>query len=262
MAVENEAIEALTELGLTEYEARCFVALSQLTQGTAKEISRVADVPQSRVYDVTEQLHERGLIDIEEADPRRYIVLPVDHAIERLHREYSEQLETADEALQNLNSRPREEDGAWIIANRDDVRERVRMHVDDGDEEIYFHVAHENLLERDVVAAFEDAVDRDVEVYAEVPTEQLRTQIHEQLPSVKIAASELPLDAFEERVPGRLLMVDRETILLSAQQDGLVPGQIDETGLWGSDVGHGLVAWMRPLIVSRLDSLEFVTADQ
>lgn len=54
MAVETDAIEALTELGLTEYEARCFVALSQLTQGTAKEISRVADVPQSRVYDVTE----------------------------------------------------------------------------------------------------------------------------------------------------------------------------------------------------------------
>lgn len=189
-------------------------------------------------------------------------MLPVDRAIDRLHREYSEQLETADEALQSLNSRPRDEDGAWIIANREDVRDRVAMHVNDGDEEVYFHVAHEKLLERKVVSAFEDAVDRDVAVYVEVPTESLRSQIHEHLPSVKVATSDLPLDGFDQRVPGRLLMVDRKTILLSAQQDGLVPGQIDETGLWGSEVGHGLVAWMRPLVVSRMDQLEYTTAEQ
>ena len=44
-AVEAEAIELLQELGLKEYEARCFVALTRLPFGTAKEISDVASAP-------------------------------------------------------------------------------------------------------------------------------------------------------------------------------------------------------------------------
>lgn len=49
MASEEETVESLVELGLTEYEACCLVAVTQLSQGTAKEISQIADVPQSRV---------------------------------------------------------------------------------------------------------------------------------------------------------------------------------------------------------------------
>lgn len=61
MASKAEAVEALTELGSTEYEARCFVALSQLSEGTAQEISQVSEVPQSRVYDIADSLFQRGL---------------------------------------------------------------------------------------------------------------------------------------------------------------------------------------------------------
>lgn len=63
MVSKTDTIDSLMDLGLSEYEVRCFVALTQLSEATAKEISQVADVPQSRVYDVANQLHERGLVD-------------------------------------------------------------------------------------------------------------------------------------------------------------------------------------------------------
>lgn len=56
----EEAVTSLEELGLTEYEARCFVALTRLSKGTAKEVSQVADVPRSRVYDTIERLERTG----------------------------------------------------------------------------------------------------------------------------------------------------------------------------------------------------------
>lgn len=43
MGEVQDAIRALENLGLTEYEARCFVALAQLPHGTAKEIVGVVD---------------------------------------------------------------------------------------------------------------------------------------------------------------------------------------------------------------------------
>lgn len=263
MAADTKAIDALTALGLTEYEARCFVALTQLSQGTAKEISRLADVPQSRVYDVTEQLNREGLIDVQDSDPRRYVALPVQEAINRLHREYSSHLEEANDALENLNSRQRDDDGAWTIATREDVIVRCGMHIGDATEDVYLHVARDELLEGEIMDALDDANDRGLSIYVEVPTEALRTKIHNRLPAVNVAVSDLPLETAQadDRSPGRLLMVDRGTILMSAQKEGLVPGKLEETGLWGSNVAHGLVAWLQPLLTARIDQLEFTTAE-
>lgn len=262
MAAETEAIEALTALGLTTYEARCFVALTRLSQGTAKEISRVGDLPQSRVYDVTDQLHHRGLIEIEESDPRRYCALPAQRAIERLDREYSERLETANDALQSLDSRRRDEDGAWTIETRESVITRIRMNVDDATEEVYLHVAHEDLFEPELLEALVDAHGRGATVYVGVPSEVLRAKIHDRLPASNVAVSDTPLEAFttDDSGPDRLLMVDRRTILLSARKEGLVPGRPGETGLWSDSVGHGLV-WLRPLLTAQIDQWEFTTAE-
>lgn len=262
MVSEEETVESLVELGLTEYEASCLVAITQLSQGTAKEISQIADVPQSRVYDVAEKLYRKGLVDIQESDPQKYYALPVDRAIKRLREEYRKNLETADENLRSLESRDRNDSGVWEIANREDVRIRVEMHVDEATEEIYFHVSHEESLESEILDALAQATDRGVVVRVEVPNESARSRVHETVPAARVAVSDLQFDSVSEgeEEPGRLLMVDRETILLSALTDGLVPQETSETGIWGSQLGGGLIAWQRHLLESRLAGLEFVTA--
>lgn len=262
MSSRTETVETLTELGLTEYESRCFVALTQLSDGTAKEISRVADVPQSRVYDVTEQLHQRGLIDIQESDPRRYFALPPEKAIERFRREYDDYLERAGQQLQALEVRESETDAVWEIADRQDVIVRVIMHVENAEEEVYLLIGDEELLEDDVLEALRGAHDRGISVYAEVPSETARVRLHETDPGIRVAISQLPLEsvAVEDRKPGRLLLVDRETVLMSAVTEGLVPDETEETGVWGTEVGHGLVIWLRSLLEKRLQGLEFETA--
>lgn len=47
---EQQAAELLQQLGLKEYEAKCFVALTRLPSGSAKDISGIAAVPRTRVY--------------------------------------------------------------------------------------------------------------------------------------------------------------------------------------------------------------------
>lgn len=45
----NESIELLQQLGLKEYEARAFVALTRVEAGTAKDIAELSEVPRTRV---------------------------------------------------------------------------------------------------------------------------------------------------------------------------------------------------------------------
>jgi len=59
------AVEQLTALGLSTYAARTFVALVSLGKGTAQDVSEIADVPRTRVYDAVEELRERGLVDVQ-----------------------------------------------------------------------------------------------------------------------------------------------------------------------------------------------------
>lgn len=262
MASEAEAVEALVELGLSEYEARCFSALTQLSEGTAKEISQIADVPQSRVYDVTETLAEKGLVDIQQSEPKRYYALPVTHAMKSLRENYVDTLDVAGEHLQALDGRETDEAGVWEIANRDDVSVRLEMHIQHANDEIYLLVAHEDLLEDDLLDALRGAIDGGVTVFVEVPTEAAADRIHDELRDARVAV----VDFTEHEAPiveqsaGRLLMVDRETVLLSARREGLVPNDLEESGVWGSAVGHGLVVWVQQLLDARRRRVEFATA--
>ncbi len=56
---ESDAIEALEELGLSNYEAKVFVALQRLGTGTARDIHQATDVPRSQVYGAAESLQEQ-----------------------------------------------------------------------------------------------------------------------------------------------------------------------------------------------------------
>lgn len=264
MPSEADAVEELMALGLSEYEARCFVALTQLSDGTAKEVSQVADVPQSRVYDVTEQLHEQGLIGIQESEPKRYFALPVAESLETLQEDYAEHLDAAGEHLDTLERRETEDGGVWEIATRQDVSIRIGMHVGNATEDVYLLVGHEELLEADLLGALADARERGVTILVEVPSSSARERVHDVVPEAHVAVTDFAATVHPEmdQDPGRLLMVDHETILLSARREGLVPNDPEETGVWGSAVDHGLVVWVQQLLDARRERLQVDTATE
>ncbi|WP_254764588.1 TrmB family transcriptional regulator [Natrinema marinum] len=258
-----DAVEALEKLGLRTYEAQCFVALTQLSEGTANEISRVADVPQSRVYDVVDRLHRLGLVDVQESDPRRYAVVPVDVARERLRQEYRDHLETAAAHLQELEQRTVDEDGVWQVASQRDVDNRTRTALEEATSELYLLAADGSVLSPSLLERLASARDRNVAVFVEVPSAVDRRRVHNEMPAAAVAVSEFAFDAHVRpgRSIGRLVLVDRKTVVLSALSSGLVPDERTEVGIWASERAHGLVGWFRYVLEQRLARLEFVTGD-
>lgn len=54
-------------------------------------------------------------------------------------------------------------------------------------------------------------------------------------------------------------MADGETVLQSALRDGLVPNDTEESGVWGSAVGNGLVVWVLLSLDARREHTSFDT---
>lgn len=88
------------------------------------------------------------------------------------------------------------------------------LHVDQAEEEIYLLVTTGDLLEQDMLEALVEANERGVTIFAEVPEKAARTRLHDTIPDCRVAITDLHLDPItdEYRTPGRLMMVDQDTV--------------------------------------------------
>lgn len=258
MSDKGAAVKALDQLGLTEYEARCYVALTRTEHATAKEISQLCDVPRSRVYDSVERLHKRGLVDVQQSDPREYRAVSKDEAFDELRRDYNSTIETADAAIEQLESaKTQEEKGMWAIANTDRVSDRAVALLDDTEDHVHFIVGDETTLEQVVLDKLAAVSDRGVTVIVEVPSEHVRDQVQQTIPDARVIVA--PEFQETQRVvkkwPGQLIMADHQAVLASGVEDGVRPDVGEETAVWSHGHDHGFAAWMQELLQDRIDGL-------
>ena len=100
--VEDRLVSTLSDLGLTNYEARVYLALTRRGSSTAAETARVAGIPRQRIYDVLSSLVTRGLASSRPGQVTKYVATPPSEAVERLvsdHRQRLEQLERESRVL-------------------------------------------------------------------------------------------------------------------------------------------------------------------
>ncbi|MFH1821287.1 MAG: helix-turn-helix domain-containing protein [Methanobacteriota archaeon] len=68
----EKAQRLLRELGLTDYEARAYSVLVTNGPSAAGELSKLANVPYSRIYDILSRLEQRGWVEAQAGRPSRY----------------------------------------------------------------------------------------------------------------------------------------------------------------------------------------------
>ncbi|MBN1800401.1 MAG: TrmB family transcriptional regulator [Candidatus Lokiarchaeota archaeon] len=83
----NELKEFLNDANLNTYEINTFIMLLGASKGsppTAREISSESGVPIGRIYEILEDLHSKGLVEIIESRPKKYRSIPVNEALNNL----------------------------------------------------------------------------------------------------------------------------------------------------------------------------------
>jgi sugar-specific transcriptional regulator TrmB len=98
---------SLRDLGLSEYEARAYRSLLETGPTTAKELSRVSDVPMGRIYDVLNTIEQHNLVRSQSASrPKKYVAVEPATALDRLlddkKRELSERADQYETIVEQL----------------------------------------------------------------------------------------------------------------------------------------------------------------
>lgn len=84
MPSPDNSASRLTDLGLTAYEAKAYLALITRDRYTAAELARQAGIPRQRVYDVLDGLVRRGLAAPVQGPVRRFTATSPDAAVDLL----------------------------------------------------------------------------------------------------------------------------------------------------------------------------------
>jgi sugar-specific transcriptional regulator TrmB len=252
----EEAIDVLQQLGLKEYEAKCFVGLSRLSTGTAKQLSEITDVPRTRVYDAVRVLEAQGLVEVQHSSPQRFRAVSLPEATDTLRDQYEARVNRLTGALERAEKIDPEDDQAvqevWAMSGSPGISNRTNQLIADAATEIVLIIGDESVLTEDLVNSLNDAND-DVKVLVGTVNQSLSKQVEDAVPNAKTFISGLEWlrsdgESDDELAIGRLLLVDRSTILVST----IVPNTQEEHATFGGGFRNGLVVISRRLMAQGL----------
>ncbi|WP_248896734.1 TrmB family transcriptional regulator [Haloplanus halobius] len=252
----DQAVEALQELGLKEYEAKCFVGLSRLDMGTAKRLSEVTDVPRTRVYDAIRVLEAQGLVEVQHSNPQRFRAVPLGEATETLRDQYESRVDRLASALERTEDVASEQEDTaqeiWSMAGSQAIENRTQQLIEDTTDEVVLGLGEQSLLTDELVTCL-TGIDEETELFVGTVSESLQEQIHAAVPDARTFVSGLgglqADDASQENLAiGRLLLADRSAILVST----LVPDTGEEHAIFGTGFRNGLVVIARRLMAQGL----------
>lgn len=247
------AIQQLQHFGLSTYAAKTFVGLAGLGTGTAREIAQVSDVPRTRVYDATDELYERGLVDIQHTTPKEFWSLSAETTSRSFEREFHRRAEVLQTSLNRIEpvERRAEQRGVWTVNGQDAVSARVLEFFDTAEDEIVY-MTIESLLSEDILAGLHTAADRGVSIKLAGVSSDVQASIEGDIPGAEMFDS---LWVWSDTPAGRLMMVDNQRTLVSALVNGLDDAPTDtrsETAIWGAGEANSLVVILKAIFTWQL----------
>lgn len=239
---QDDAIDALEQLGLTSYEAQVFVALQKLGTGSASDVDRIADLPRSQVYGAAEKLEERGLVELQQSNPIRYRAVDLDEARERLRTRYKDRESKAFDHLDDVRSDGRDPDerqeDVWTLHGSDSVVARTIQLVSEAEESVIY-AADSDVFDDEIVAELADRGEHGVDVRVVSADDDVIERVEEEH-AVSMITVPPELDP-EDGQTGRILFVDDETVLLSVFDEQSLPELRTETAIWSAETGFASV---------------------
>lgn len=257
----TQTVELLQDLGLKEYESRCFLALTQLDGGTAKEISDVSDVPRTRVYDATRVLEAKGLVEVQHSNPQQFRAVSVSEATTTLRQQYDDRIDALQSQLEDLDPAPESEGDerlqqVWSLSGHDAIGARTGTLVEGAEDEIVLIVIDDSVLTDQLFDQLQSATHRGVSVIIGAISDEIRDLVRDRLTRAEVFETELTWlvanDEPETVGIGRLLLADRSSVLVSSFYPGRQQAESTERAVFAAGLGNGFVVLMRRMLATGL----------
>ena len=127
-------ISSLQELGFTQYEAACYMALVSDHPANGSKLSRISGVARSRIYDVLRNMTAKGWVL--EVDSGQYVPLPPDELVERLRHDFENSIAAFEKEITET-SQDTVYEYIWTLTGYDTIMNKAVQMIRSAENEIY-----------------------------------------------------------------------------------------------------------------------------
>lgn len=170
-----DLVSRFQDLGFTEYQAKTYIAAVRLGVSDAKGLSDASGVPQSRIYDVVDDLRRVGLVEIrEESGAKTIIAAPPTRSLESLKdRRVTKLADTIDSLVMELEQLHQPIDHPTSFVTMVELRETAIRHMKQAVESAqwWLSLALPFDMYREIEPEVVSALDRGVNVRLVLPDE-------------------------------------------------------------------------------------------
>ncbi|MDD1755519.1 MAG: helix-turn-helix domain-containing protein [Methanomassiliicoccales archaeon] len=226
----NTPVDGLMRLGLTEYEARAYVAMVTIGEGGITEISQQSGMPRSRVYDIMERLAKKGFVEVGGMKPLRYRAVDPDKVTSQIRAELTR---TADTVQSNLKDLRRRTDSLptplWFIQGEGTIDMEIKDFIGKSQSPIEMLVMSNSLLLKHLAEITERSKSVRVDVVVANEPEGFRGLMGKarlmSMPSLKatsldwLVGTGFPMTDWERRVRNELVIVSGSNSMLVYKEE-------------------------------------------
>lgn len=251
---ETAAVDALERLGLSNYEAKVFIALQTLGTGTARDVYRVSEIPRSQVYGAAESLAERGLIEVQHSTPMQYRPVSLEEAKRLLEKRFEHERSQAFEFLESVRERHdtgEEREDVWSIDGTEHIDDRIQHLVEGANESIVFGTTDTTFLTEAIRDRLRRAVDDGVEVIIVSENPEVRESFEEGAVTVHA-----PPESLRNERAARMVVADDAAVLLSVRGESDADRE-GEAAIWSESSGFAtvlaeiLTGWLETAVIEH-----------
>jgi HTH-type transcriptional regulator, sugar sensing transcriptional regulator len=132
LPVTEKTRRALKEFGLTEYEVKAYISLVEAGAVAASELSRVASIPYSKIYEIIGNLERKGWVESEQGRPSKYYAKAPSTALESSRVRFETMIRSSEAdallELQPLYEKKgvKEKPDIWIVRGQDNILDKIK----------------------------------------------------------------------------------------------------------------------------------------
>ena len=243
----TSAVDALHDLGLTEYEAKVYVALVKIGTGTASDIHMISGVPRSAVYGALDRLNLRGAIDIQSSKPMICRAVPPEAALEKFKARFVVKSRDALSVLEEIygtEALETRKEAIWTINGVKNVSEKIIEMIRGSKADIIFAASYPSFHEiAKRYLVFNNIKDTIRDKIGEGITVRITGSCNRKLEKIAKEFSGADIRVFSDdkaTASGGILIVDGREVLIAIVCEGVGSGIEDMTAIWTD--GEGAVS--------------------
>jgi HTH-type transcriptional regulator, sugar sensing transcriptional regulator len=120
-------VEHLQALGMTEWEARAYLALLEESPSSGYGVAKRSGVPRAKIYEVLASLESKGAVHVARGEPKLYGPVRPSELLERWREDTARRIDAAEEALANHAVQVGGDAAIWDIQGRGQIFDRARQ---------------------------------------------------------------------------------------------------------------------------------------